>query len=163
MRCPMPLLVALSLLACRGEAPTSTGENRLPPPTVSVSASTSVISLPSGDPGLEVIAFLRNGTTSHIRVYHGAQCPLYVSIDWDPTGEPAGSLWWWMACPWSTVPMDLAPGDTASLTRVFGPFTSITPGTYGINVAVTTSTGLIGVWAGAVHLPPDESALIRAR
>ena len=51
--------------------------------------------------------------------------------------------------------LELAPGDTAVLTRVLSADTlgSFAPGTYGVNVAVTTSTGLIGVWAGAVQLP----------
>jgi len=60
-----------------------------------------------------------------------------------------------MACPPDASMLELAPGDTAVLTRVLGADTlaSFAPGTYGVNVAVTTSTGLIGVWAGAVQLP----------
>jgi len=51
--------------------------------------------------------------------------------------------------------LELAPGDTTVLTRVLGADTlaSFAPGMYGVNVAVTTSTALIGVWAGAVQLP----------
>jgi len=60
-----------------------------------------------------------------------------------------------MACPPDASMLELAPGDTTMLTRVLRADTlaSFAPGTYGVNVAVTTSTGLIGLWAGAVQLP----------
>ncbi|HYT69939.1 MAG TPA: hypothetical protein VEK78_01075, partial [Gemmatimonadales bacterium] len=86
-----------------------------------------------------------------IRIALGTQCPLFVRIFPDPTGEYAASVNGSMACPPGASPLELAPGDTAVLTRVLGADTlaSFAPGTYGVNVAVTTSTGLLGVWAGA--------------
>jgi hypothetical protein len=59
------------------------------------------------------------------------------------------------ACPLSGPTLNLAPGDTTVLTRVFSADTLalFAAGTYGINVSVTTKAGLIGVWAGAVQLP----------
>jgi hypothetical protein len=133
--------------------------NRLPPPTLSVSATTHVLSVASGAPDLEVSALLRNATLSRIRVAVGVQCPLFVRVFPDPTGEYAGSLDASMACPPGASTLELAPGETTVLTRVLAAATlaSFAPGTYGVNVAVTTSTGLIGVWAGAVQLPLARS------
>src|SRR5882762_4427318 len=147
----LPVLVALG--ACTGRGPTEM--NRLAPPTVSVSASTRAVSVASGAPNLEVSASLRNATKLRIGVAVGAQCPLFVRVFPDPTGEYAGSLDASVACPPNVSMLELAPGDTTVLTRVLGSDTlaSFAPGTYGVNVAVTTTTGLIGVWAGAVQLP----------
>jgi len=113
------------------------------------------LSVASGAPNLEVSASLRNATKLRIGVAVGAQCPLFVRVFPDPTGEYADSLAASMACPPGASTLELAPGDTAVLTRVLSADTlaSFAPGTYGVNVAVTTSTGLIGVWAGAVQLP----------
>ncbi len=153
MRSSIRLSVLVALCACTGQAPTEM--NRLAPPTLSVSASTRVVSVASGAPNLEVSASLRNATKVRIGVAVGAQCPLFVRVFPDPTGEYAGSLDASMACPPDASTLELAPGDTAVLTRVLGADTlaSFAPGTYGVNVAVTTSTGLIGVWAGAVQFP----------
>ena len=109
----------------------------------------------AGVPQLEVSASLRNTTTIHIKVAVGEQCPLFVHLFPDTTGEPAVSLNPSMACPPSAPTRDLAPGDTALLIRVLGgdSLASLAPGTYGVNIAVTTSTALIGTWGGAVQLP----------
>jgi hypothetical protein len=159
MRNRIRLLVALSLLACAGPAPTQLDQDRFPPPTLSVSATTQVISAAGGAPELEVSAVLRNRTRVGIQVAVGAQCPLYVRLFPDPTGEYADSLSASMACAPGGPTLALGPGDTAVLTRVFGAdtLTSFPPGTYGVNVAVTTSTALTGVWAGAVELPLASS------
>ncbi|HVS61420.1 MAG TPA: hypothetical protein VHE82_12070 [Gemmatimonadaceae bacterium] len=159
MRNAVPLLVALGLLACTDRAPTENNYEmrRTAPPTLSVSATTRVLPVAGGAPDLEISASLRNSTVSHIQVAVGAQCPLFVRIFPDPTGEYSGSLDPSMACAQGGPILDLAPGDTAVLTRVLRADTlaSFAPGTYGINVAVTTTTDLIGVWAGAVQLPPE--------
>jgi hypothetical protein len=122
-----PVLVALC--ACTGRGPTEM--NRLPPPTVSVSASTRVVSVASGAPNLGVSASLRNATKLRIGVAVGSQCPLFVRVFPDPTGEYAGSLNASMACPPDASMLELAPGDTAVLTRVLGADTlaSFAPGT----------------------------------
>jgi hypothetical protein len=146
-------LVALGLVACKGQAPTEM--NRLPPPTLSVSAATHVLPVAGGAPVLEVSATLRNATTSAIRVAVGPACPLAVQLFPDPTGQYAGSLDPTTTCPSGATTLALAPGDTTVLTRRLGADTlaSFAPGAYGVSVAVTTSTALIGVWAGAVELP----------
>jgi hypothetical protein len=153
MRYPIRFLVALVLVACAGETPT---EMRRPaPPTLSVSATTRVIAETDSSLALEVSATLRNGTGVHIQVSVGPTCPLFVRLLWNPTGEFANYTSSSMACPRGGPTLDLAPGDTTVLTRMLGADTLATfaPGTYGVNVAVTTSTGLLGVWAGAVQLP----------
>src|SRR6266581_6645186 len=153
MRSSIRLLVLVALCACRGQGPTEM--NRLAPPTLTVSASTRVVSVASGAPNLEVSALLRNATTVRIGVAVGAHCPLFVRVFPDPTGEYSGSLDASMACPPDASMLELAPGDTTMLTRVLRADTlaSFAPGTSGVNVAVTTSTGLIGLWAGGVQLP----------
>jgi hypothetical protein len=83
------------------------------------------------------------------------QCPLFVRLFSDPTGEYFVSLDASIACAQNGTTLDLAPGDTAVLTRVIraDSLASFAQGVYGINVAVTTNTTLIGAWAGAVRLP----------
>ncbi len=157
MRTVIRVLVAVELLACTGETPT--GMLTLAPPTLSVTATTHVLPVVNSTPELQVSASLRNGTKLRIGVAVGTQCPLLVQLSPDPTGEPAGSLDASMACPPGGSTLELAPGDTAVLTRVLGADTlaSYAAGLYGVNVAVTTSTGLLGVWAGAVQLPLTTS------
>jgi len=102
---------------------------------------------------------LRNSTKSHILLVNGAQCPLFVRLFPDPTGEQSGSLDLSMGCKSGGPTLDLAPGDTATLTRVFPADTlaSFAPGMYGINVVVTTTTDVSGVWGGTVLLPLGAS------
>lgn len=157
MRNAMPLLVALGLLACKGQTPTGEDDSglRLPPPTLFVSATTRVLPVVGGAADLQVAAVLRNATMSHIQVAVGPQCPLFVRLFPDSTGEYSGSLDQSMACLPGGPTLDLAPGDTTVLTRVLraGTLASFAQGKYGVNVAVTSSTALIGVWAGAIQLP----------
>jgi hypothetical protein len=158
MRSVIRAVVALDLLACTGNTPTGSMLT-LAPPTLSVSAATHVLPATSGTPELQVSASLRNGTKIRIGVAVGTECPLFVQLSPDPTGQPAGSLDASMACPPGGSVLELAPGDTAVLTRVLGADTlaAYAAGLYGVNVAVTTSTGLLGVWAGAVQLPLTTS------
>jgi hypothetical protein len=157
MRNATRLLIALLLSACATQAPTGedVGRTRLAPPTLSVTATSRALPVPGSASDLQVSALLRNLTTTHIQVFVGAQCPLFVRIFPDPTGEQMGSTAAADACPAGGPTLDLAPGDTAVLTRVIraDALASFAPGTYGINAAVTTNTYLIGVWAGAVQLP----------
>ncbi len=154
MRRPIRLLAALTIGACTGHAPTDISRLSLAPPTLSLSGMTRVTSA-SGVRALEIAASLRNSTRVRIQVAVGAQCPLFVKLFPDATGAPVGSLGPSMGCAPGGPTIDLAPGDTALLTRVLpgDSLASFVPGTYGVNVAVTTSTGLLGAWAGAVHLP----------
>jgi hypothetical protein len=95
----------------------------------------------------------------HFQVAVGAQCPLFVQIFPDPTGEPSASASGSMACARGGPTLDLAPGDTAVLTRVLTAETlaAFAPGTYGVSVMVTATTQLIGAWGGAVQLPLGRS------
>jgi hypothetical protein len=156
MRQSAALLVVLCTLSCKSNGPTITDtENRLAPPTLSVSATSRAVAVAGGPSELEVSAFLRNGTSTQIRVEVGAGCPLVVRIFSDPTAEYQGTVDSSMGCALVEPTLDLAPGDTATLTRVVGPaeLSAYLPGTYGINVVVTTNTYLLGAWAGAITLP----------
>jgi hypothetical protein len=160
MRYTVIALVTFSLIACSSEVPTENDSGlRLPPPTLSVTVSSRPISNGRGEMDLEVSALLRNSTKSHIQLVNGARCPLFVRIFPDPTGESSGSLDPSMACPSGLPTFDLGPGDTAVLTRLLPadmlrPFA---PGQYGINVVVTTTTGVSGTWGGTVLLPLGTS------
>jgi hypothetical protein len=149
------LPLALVLMACTDQAPTETAHHKRDSQTISVSAVTRVMVSAIAPPELEVSASLLNGMPSLVRVAVGEQCPLFVRIFPDPTGEYMGALNASMACAPGGPALDLAPGDSAVLTRVLGADTlaSFAPGRYGVNVAVTTDTYLIGVWAGTVQLP----------
>ena len=160
MRITLGVLVGLVSLGCNAEAPTQNGmENRLAPPTLSLTATSRPISNANGGQDLEVSALLRNSTKTHIGVATGALCPLFVRIFPDPTGEPSGSLDLSMACPSGSATVDLAPTDTLVLTRVLpaDSLASFAPGNYGVNVAITTSTAVMGGWAGAILLPLGSS------
>ena len=138
--------------ACNSQGVTEV--NRLPPPTLQVTGTSTVVSGASG-PDLQVSAALRNATKVRIQVAVGAQCPLFVQLFSDPSGQPIGSLDASTGCAPGGSTLDLAPGDTATLTRLIhgDSLTAFSPGTYGVNIAVTTSTGLLGAWGGSVQLP----------
>jgi hypothetical protein len=148
------MLAVLCALSCKSNGPT-VADNRVAPPMLSVSATSRALSVADSGSELVVSALLRNGTSAQIRVSVGAVCPLFVRIFSDQTGASEGSLDSSMGCSLGGPTLDLAPGDTAVLSRVIGAaeLSSYLPGTYGINVVVTTDPGLIGVWAGAIVLP----------
>jgi len=156
MRKTLVSFVVLFLLGCSSKSPTENdGQLRTAPPTISVSATSRPVSNVSGGQDLQVSALLRNSTKSHFLLANGTQCPLFVQLFADPTGEAAGSVALAMGCPSGGPTIDLAPGDSIVFTRTL-PATTLAlfaPGKYGINVAVTTTTDIIGVWAGAVLLP----------
>jgi len=160
MREAIGFLAIIGLVACTDEGPTlSDSRLRVAPPTLSVSATSRVSVNAGSGPELEVSASLQNKTKSHIQVAVGAQCPLFVQIFPNPTGEQRVTTSSTMACPSGGPTLDIAPGGSAVLTRVFSAETlaSYAEGRYGINVAVTSSTGVLGVWAGAVELPLGSS------
>lgn len=148
--------VLVFFLGCSSKTPTENDSRlRLAPPTLSVTATSRPVSNATGGQDLEVSALLQNSTTTHILLVNSAQCPLFVRLFPDPTGEFSGSLDPSMGCPSGGPTIDLAPGVTTVLTRTLAAATlaSFTPGKYGINVAVTTTTGLTGAWGGTVLLP----------
>ena len=155
MRHSVCLLAFVAFSAC-AEAPSGIDTtNRLAPPIPRVEASSRVIAGEGGVPVLEVSAVLRNSTPVHFKVATGAGCPLFVRLYSAPTGEYSGSVDGSMACPTSSLILDLGPGDSAVLTRTIrgDSLAMYAPGNYGINIAVTTNAFLIGTGAGAVRLP----------
>lgn len=147
MRSSMLVLVTLSLLACKSEAPTQPSVNIDTPriQDVSISPSMRVVWDADGALALEVSAFLRNVVKVPVQV---ARCPLPVEIVPQGGGFGGGPE---EGCP----TQDLAPGDTTTLTRVFGADTlaSFAPGTYAVEVDVTTSLAWHGDPVGTIQLP----------
>ena len=152
MRKALRVLPVSIAAACSGQGVTNL--HSLAPPTLQVTGTSRVVSSPTV-PDLEVSALLHNTTRVRIQVAVGAQCPLFVRLFPDASGQPLGSLDPSMACAPGGSSLDLAPGDSAVLTRIIpgDSLTAFASGTYGVNIAVTTSTGLLGAWAGAVQLP----------
>lgn len=160
MRNTLMGFVVLFLLGCSSKTPAGIdGQLRLAPPTLSVTATSRPLSNAGGGQDLEISALLRNPTKTHVLLVNGAQCPLFVRLFPDPTGEASGSLDPSMGCSLGGPTIDLAPGDTTVLTRTLPAATlaSFAPGKYGINVAVTTTTDLTGTWGGTVLLPLGTS------
>ena len=163
MRCLVTnsgIAALLVLCGCSsGGTTTPSQTDRLAPPTLSISGTTRIVTVATGSPSLEVAASIQNRTSIHIQVAVGGGCPLFVRLFPDPTGEYRESLDASMACAAGNPTLDLSPGDSVVLTRVLGADTlaSYSPGWYGVNLAVTTSTALIGVWGGAVQLPMSAS------
>jgi hypothetical protein len=151
--CSVALIV---LAACSGDSLSAVDtQNRLPPPVPRIDASSRVTSDAGGVPVLEVSAILRNPTTTVFKVATGPNCPLFVQLYPAPTGQYVGQLNGSMACSPSSPTFDLAPNDSVILTRTFrsDSLATYAPGNYGINVAVTTTTAVIGKMAGNVILP----------
>jgi hypothetical protein len=152
----MGLVVFFGLSACADQGPRLEDSRlRLAPPSLSITATSRVVMSAAGESELEVSASLQNFTKTHISVAVGPQCPLFVKIFANPSGERMVTTNSSMACPAGGPMVDVAPGTTTVLTRVVPASTlsSFAPGTYGVNVAVTTSTSLVGTWAGAIELP----------
>ncbi|MEP6495989.1 MAG: hypothetical protein ABJF01_25135 [bacterium] len=152
------LQVALSACAigCSGDIVDSIDHRA--PPMPSIIATTRVVS-GNGASSLEVSAVVSNGTGTPLQIASGPQCPLFVRIFPDSTGESASTTTPAMACSAVGALVDLAPGGSLLMTRTISAdsLASYSPGTYGVNVAVTMKTSVVGVWAGAVRLPLGES------
>ena len=145
------LLTALAIAGCSSKAPT---ENlRLAPPTLLVNATTKIVTAASGVPALQIAVSLRNQTSVHLGATINSSCPFAVRFFPDSSGAYAyiGVV----ACPAGGSTLDVAPGDSVVLTRLFSAdsLATLASGTYGINVLVGTNTGSIGVWGGAIQLP----------
>lgn len=162
------MLVVLGLLACgEGAAPTqSNGLVGLGPVPMALylTATTRIVAVVGGAPELEVSTLVRNLGDSTIQIVVGAQCPLFVQLVPDSTGAFEDSVDPSMACPQGGLVFDLAAGDTITLTRTLEAdvLASFASGTYGVNVAVTSTSydaGVWGAWAGAVQLPLVGGAL----
>jgi hypothetical protein len=148
-------LLATGIVVCAGQVDAQgASRGRLSPWTLTVTASTRVLSETDSAPSLEVSTLLENRTPIHIRVVTGAQCPLFVQVVPNPTGELAFSTASRMRCKTGRA-LDLAPGKRTTLRRVLRADTlaHFPPGRYGVSAVVTTGTDLIGAWAGSVELP----------
>jgi hypothetical protein len=157
MRKIMLSMIALGSLACRGDTVTNVQccELRLPPPTVTVRATSRPILNADSLAELEVSAVVSNRTSVHLNVAVGVQCPLGVRIFPDPTGAQMSEVSESMACPSGGPTVDLGPSDSLTLTHVVhaDSLSLFAPGAYGLSVVLRSSTAIIGVWAGAVQLP----------
>lgn len=146
-------LAAVGLAGCHGERLLT--EDHLGPPLPQVTATTRILG--GSDPAVEVEAIVRNPTGKHILMPTSAVCPLYVRIFPDSSGQEQGAVGPSMECSIQrTTPLlDLAPGDSTRLSRTIpsDSLASYPRGTYGVNVAITIVSGVIGVWAGAIRLP----------
>ena len=162
MRNALRSLVVFGLVGWASQMPAQTvfrGRRAPVPRPLTVTASARVLSATGAGPSLEVSALLENRTTRHKQVVIGARCPLWVRLFPDPTGEMFESFDDSSLCRTRGPSLDIAPGHSATLTRVLraDTLTSFAPGTYGVNVAVTTNDGSIGAWAGTVQLPLKSS------
>lgn len=151
MRNCMRLLAALGAMACSSQAPTF--NDRMAPPSLSVNASSNAVTDAGGASALQITVSVRNQTTSHLGAVISSSCPFAVKFFPDSTGAYAYNGV--VACPAGGSTLDLAPGDSVVLTRVFSAdsLASFASGTYGINVLVSTNGGFIGVWGGVIQLP----------
>ncbi len=152
------LMAALALSVACDASPTATStgiERSFAPAHPHMEATAQSVTGPDGQVSLEVAATLTNGSEITFHVRTGESCPLFVHLFWNPTGEYASHLSGSWACPPEGETLALVPGDSAVLTRVLGPeeLSDYEPGTYGIDVAVTLTTCLLGTSAGNVQLP----------
>ena len=125
------------------------------PPSLAVSGTTRVVVDGGGHPQLEVAAQLRNPNNVHIVVGIGSACPLYVRLFPDPSGVVEVSSGGPVGCPASAFTLDLAPGDSAVLTKDIpsDSLAGLVPGLYGVNVGIAAGTATMGGWAGTVNIP----------
>ena len=152
-------VVAVSILACTEHGSPTGNDPRLAPQHLTVTATSRVIASDGGARAIEVSATLKNETNVVRSVAVDPDCPLVVSIQPDPTGEPQLSTSATMFCAETAAMLSIAPGDSAILTRVIGPDSLATygPGTFGLGALVTTNTALMGIWAGSVQLPLSDA------
>lgn len=108
----------------------------------------------TGQASLQVAALVTNTTSVHIRLAAAPACPLYVNIFPDSTGEQMGFRNP-DPCPAATETVDMAPGDTVTLTRLVpaSALAAYAAGVYGVNVGITDGGYSSTTWAGAVRLP----------
>jgi hypothetical protein len=156
MRKVLWCVVAASVLACTDHgSPTQNNGLTLPPPHLTMTATSRVIATDGGARALEISAMMKNETDKVMAVEVDPNCPLIVQIQPDPTGEPQGSTAASDFCPLSGPMLAIAPGDSTVLTRVIGSdsLAAYGSGTFGLSALASTSTVLMAVWAGAVQLP----------
>jgi hypothetical protein len=149
------ILLTATLLAC-----TACGADQMvrmtpAPPSPILVGTVRVVPDGNGQLGVEVAAHVSNSTNVHFHLGTASNCPLYVRIFPDSTGEPIGVGGFPDPCPSSLLTIDLAPGDSIVLTQ-FTPasvFTSLPPMLYGFNVGVAFDQRSITGWAGSVRVP----------
>ena len=161
MRRSIGALVVLCSFACKGESPTGNGLGPAPP-TLWPIATSFAVAVAGGAPELEVSVTLHNYTSKHLQAIVSSSCPFAVRIFPDSSGAYAVSGV--VGCPAGGSQLDVAPGDSAVLTRMFSSDTLATfaPGMYGLNIEVGTVSGTITAWAGAIKLPLANPLAARA-
>lgn len=161
MRRSMGVLIVLASLSCKGESPTQSNNLGPAPPSLYPTATSFAVAVPGGASELEVSVTLHNYTATHLQAVVSSSCPFAVRFFPDSSGayEYIGVV----GCPAGGSKLDVAPGDSAVLTRMFGADTLATfaPGNYGINILVGTVSGWIGAWAGAIQLPLEPPLAAR--
>ena len=153
MRSVSSLFIAFTLLGCNRDVPLGTNNmTNGAGPALTVVVGTHVAADANGAAVLQVAASFKNATTVHILL---GGCPLFVQLIPDPSGVGIGNLDASMACPAGSPTLDMAPGDsTVQLTELTAAMlASYAPGTYSLNTAVTSSTGLYGPPVIEVSLP----------
>lgn len=148
------VLAILALGACSSE-PTATTVVLTPaPPTLAFAASMTAVNAGTSQAALKVTALVTNKTSVHLRLGAGPACPLYVDIFPDSTGEQMG-IGNPDPCAPATETVDMAPGDTITLTRLVSPsdLAAYAAGVYGVNVGITDGRYSSTVWVGAIRLP----------
>lgn len=153
MRRSIAVLIVLCSLACKGGSPTQDYGLRTAPPTLYPTATSIAVAVPGGAVALAVSVTLHNYTTTHLQAVVSSSCPFAVRFFPDSSGayEYIGVV----GCPSGGSELDIAPGDSAVLTRMFSvdSLATLARGTYGVNILVGTATGSVGAWAGAIQLP----------
>ena len=145
------LSLFIGLTACSGTSLTD-NSNRLGPPSLSLQG----ISVDSGGV-LKITVTVLNPTGVHLKLADAPQCPFDVRIFPDSTGQAMTGFGTILStsCPTAASTTDLAPHDSLIVSRTFSPtdLTQYTPGLYGLNVTIGTTTTITTGWSGAVRLP----------
>jgi hypothetical protein len=146
------MLAGLALGAC-SSAPTA-GTLTNAPPTLNLTGTLTVVNAGTSQAALQAAALVTNTTSVHIRLATAPACPLYVNIFPDATGEQMGFSNP-NPCPVATETVDMAPGDTVTLTRLVpaSDLAAYAAGVYGVNVGITDGGYSSTTWAGAIRLP----------
>ena len=149
------LASGLSLVLSCGTPDVATGlKKSLPPTPVDLAVTAHAVNGPDGV-DLVVTAVVRNATRSSATIFTGASCAPFVSLFSNPSGEYQSHLSPAMQCPVGSPSVALAPGDSIALVNrlLARDLAQYSPGTYGIDVAITTGTELTGRSAGNIDLP----------
>ena len=119
MRRSMGVLTVLCSLACKGESTMHCCGLTTAPPTLYPTATSLAVMDAGGAPALKVSVTLHNYTTTHLEALVSFSCPFAVRIFPDSSGayELVSGV---VGCPAGGSAIDVAPADSAVLTRSVG-------------------------------------------